>query len=263
MGCSPSCTIASKQSVQKVDEANVQLCRKCQQHLSPATISTLTSSHNATVQRLNDRVASANDALLKQQATHAEKDEALEQARLQLQQLQISTNGLKGKARVLDIVSRELGARCEALGLEELPSVDLATWQSCVDTNNLPDHCIAMCRTLLQQVKALDLARDIALEVRLPWSSMWCLPKMLPTGAVTPAAKGRRGTGGTQTSRGGTCPGRGAGRGSVRVGGLTQHLWCFTAPSTQGRGIAACQHADPGARNGARHAAARAGTVCT
>lgn len=134
------------------------------------------------MQRLNDRVASANDALLKQQATHAEKDEALEQARLQLQQLQISTNGLKvsglqstsahrtptaqGKARVLDIVSRELGARCEALGLEELPSVDLATWQSCVDTNSLPEHCIAMCRTLLQQVKALDLARDIALEVR-------------------------------------------------------------------------------------------------
>lgn len=153
------------QSVQKVDEANVQLCRKCQQHLSPATMSTLTTSHNATVQRLNDRVASANDALLKQQAFHAEKDEALEQARLQLQQLQIGTNGLKGKARVLDIVSRELGARCEALGLDELPSVDLASWQSCADTNSLPDHCIAMCRTLLQQVKALDLARDIALEV--------------------------------------------------------------------------------------------------
>lgn len=167
----------------------MQLCRKCQQHLSPATMSTLTSSHNATVQRLNDRVASANDALLKQQASHAEKDEALEQARLQLQQLQISTNGLKvlelftlhkrpssctqGKARVLDIVSRELGARCEALGLEELPSVDLATWQSCVDTNSLPDHCIAMCRTLLQQVKALDLARDIALEVCVADMATW------------------------------------------------------------------------------------------
>ncbi len=65
---------------------------------------------------------------------------------------------------MLDIVSRELGARCEALGLEDLPSVDLATWQSCVDTNGLPDHCISMCRMLLQQVKALDLARDIALE---------------------------------------------------------------------------------------------------
>lgn len=52
-------------------------------------------SHNATVQRLNTRVASANDALLKQQASHAEKDEALEQARLQIQQLQITNKGLK------------------------------------------------------------------------------------------------------------------------------------------------------------------------